>query len=84
MSKTALEILERLPEGWEWSISKSPAGCYHVVIRNDGLKHEPCYTSQDMKTGAAARRDLLACVLFTHDLYLQGEHPSRDRSVADD
>lgn len=73
----ALDLLLQLPEGWEWSVSKH-GQWWHIVIRNDGLKHEPCYTSAEISKGSKypntpESRSLLACTRFAYREYLKGE-----------
>lgn len=65
----ALTILEGLADGWEWNLSKY-GKWYHCVIRNDGLRHEPCYTSQN----AEFKDDILKVVQYVHEEYLKGEN----------
>lgn len=78
----AMEILESLPQGWEWSISKT-GDWYYCIIRNDGLIHEPVYTSAGMSPKQPKRgfvsldtpesRDILCHVQFAYDEYVKGE-----------
>lgn len=79
----AMALLESLPEGWDWSISKH-GPWYYVLIRNDGLRHEPFYNSDAISEAALKkkgkvnldtpeRRDILSCVRAAYDAYLKGE-----------
>lgn len=79
----AMELLESLPEGWEWSVSKR-GPWYYCVISNNGLVHEPVYTSASLSSKALKKRgpvnlntpesrDILCHVKEAYENYLKGE-----------
>ncbi len=82
----AIAMLEGLPKGWGWSISKY-GEWYHVVINNDGLLHEPVYTNAGMSPKQPKRgfvslntpesRDMGYCIRFAYAEYEKGEAAQR-------
>ena len=69
----AIAILESLSPDWEWSVSKY-GRWYHVLIKNDGLRHEPCYTNALESSTPEGRTDLLESVQCAYKAYQQGEN----------